>query len=89
VDPFQLLHHFRHRLGVFRFGQLALGRFQDQRVAAVGLFGQVVFEQFGGGRRVGPRQGQVFARLAARGVADCQQRDREDHPGGDHRVVVA
>ena len=51
---------------------LALGdlgaavRLDHQRVAAVGLFGQLVFEQFGGVGRAGARQGQVVVGLAAR-----------------------
>ena len=75
---------------VLRIGQLfALGRDQHQRVAAVGLFGQVVFQQFGRDRRVGAGQGQVFAGLAAGRLADQDEGDREHDPDPDHGPVVA
>ena len=44
-------------------------RFEGERVAAVGLFGQVVFQQFGRGGRAGAGQGQVVVGLVAGGLA--------------------
>ena len=84
----QPLDRFGDRGGVVRIGQLAAGGLEDERVAAVGLFGQVLFQQFGRGRRAGPRQGEVFAGLAAGRRAGDDQRHRDDQPEGDHRVVM-
>ena len=85
----QPLDGFFDRLRVLRLGELGAGlRFEGQRVAAVGLFGQVVFEQFGRRGRAGPGQRQVVVGLVAGGLAGDDQDDGGDQPDRDRRVVV-
>ncbi len=88
-DRFQALLRFGDGGRVLGFGQLARGRFHHQRVAAVGLFGQVFFQQFRRHGRAGAGERQVFAGLAAGGLADRDKGDREHEPDGDDGVVMA
>ena len=81
---------FFDRLRVLRFGQLGAGlRFEGQRVAAVGLFGQVVFEQFGRHGRAGARAGSG-CRWSCRRRPGRRRRatTASDQPDGDRRVVM-
>ena len=85
----QPLHGFADGGRVLGRGERGAGLgLNHQRVASEGLFGQVLFHQFGRFGRTGSGQGQVVVGLALAGLPGDDEGDGDHDPDRDRRPVV-